>query len=79
MKDSKPFGKIQRLPELNKKFGELHIGLLEKEAAIMEPLVHDDFLKVKEVLDTKPFAEVLRPRVNQKFEEIWDKLKNQMI
>lgn len=75
VKDSKPFGKIQRLPELNKKFGELHIGLLEKEAAIMEPLVHDDFLKVKEVLDTKPFAEVLRPRVNQKFEEIWDKLK----
>ena len=41
----------------------------------MEPLVHDDFLKVKEVLDTKPFAEVIRPRVNQKFEEIWDKLK----
>ena len=75
VKDSKPFGKIQRLPELNKKFGELHIGLLEKEAAIMEPLVHDDFLKVKEVLDTKPFAEVLRPCVNQKFEEIWDKLK----
>ena len=75
VKDSKPFGKIQRLPELNKKFGELHIGLLEKEAAIMEPLVHDDFLKVKEILDTKPFAEVLRPRVNQKFEEIWDKLK----
>ena len=26
VKDSKPFGKIQRLPELNKKFGELHIG-----------------------------------------------------
>lgn len=75
VKDGKPFGKIQILPELNKKFGELHIGLLEKEAAIMEPLVHDDFLKVKEVLDTKPFAEVLRLRVNQKFEEIWDKLK----
>lgn len=55
------------------------MGLLEKEAAIMDPLVHDDFLKVKEVLDTKPFAEVLRPRINQRFEEIWDKLKNQMI
>ena len=75
VKDSKPFGKIQRLPELNKRFEELHMGLLEKEAAIMDPLVHDDFLKVKEVLDTKPFAEVLRPRINQRFEEIWDKLK----
>lgn len=75
VKDSKPFGKIQRLPELNKRFEDLHMGLLEKEAAIMDPLVHDDFLKVKEVLDTKPFAEVLRPRINQRFEEIWDKLK----
>ena len=51
------------------------MGLLEKEAAIMDPLVHDDFLKVKEVLDTKPFAEVLRPRINQKFDEIWEKLR----
>lgn len=75
VEDSKPFGKIQRLPELNKRFEDLHMGLLEKEAAIMDPLVHDDFLKVKEVLDTKPFAEVLRPRINQRFEEIWDKLK----
>ena len=47
----------------------------EKEAAIMDPLVHDDFLKVKEVLDTKPFAEVLRPRINQRFDEIWEKLR----
>lgn len=53
--------------------------MLEKEAAIMDPLVHDDFLKVKDVLDTKQFAEVLRPRINQRFEEIWEKLKNQMI
>lgn len=51
VKDGKPFGKIQRLPELNKRFEELHMGLLEKEAAIMDPLVHDDFLKVKDVLD----------------------------
>ena len=51
------------------------MGLLEKEAAIMDPLVHDDFLKVKEVLDTKPFAEVLRPRINQRFDEIWEKLR----
>jgi len=75
VKDSKPFGKIQRLPELNKRFEELHMGLLEKEATIMDPLVHDDFLKVKEVLDTKPFAEVLRPRINQRFDEIWEKLR----
>ena len=75
VKDSKPFGKIQRLPELNKRFEELHMGLLEKEAAIMDPLVHDDFLKVKEVLDTKSFAEVLRPRINQRFDEIWEKLR----
>ncbi len=75
VKDGKPFGKIQRLPELNKRFEELHMGLLEKEAAIMDPLVHDDFLKVKDVLDTKQFAEVLRPRINQRFEEIWEKLK----
>ena len=51
------------------------MGLLEKEAAIMDPLVHDDFLKVKEVLDTKSFAEVLRPRINQRFDEIWEKLR----
>jgi hypothetical protein len=51
------------------------MGLLEKEAAIMDPLVHDDFLKVKEVLDTKPFAEVLRPCINKRFEEIWEKLR----
>lgn len=75
VKDSKPFGQIQKLPELNKKFEELHMGLLKKETAIMEPLVHDDFLKVNEVLDTKPFAEMLRPRINQGFEEIWDKLR----
>ena len=36
VKDSKPFGKIQRLPELNKRFEELHMGLLEKEATIMD-------------------------------------------
>lgn len=75
IKDSKPFGKIQKLPELNARFAELHIGLLEKEAAIMEPLVHEDFLKVKEVLDTKSFAEILRPGINKRFEEIWDKLR----
>ena len=75
VKDSKPFGQIQKLPELNKKFEELHMGLLKKETAIMEPLVHDDFLKVNEVLDTKPFAEMLRSRINQGFEEIWDKLR----
>ena len=69
VKTGKPFGKIQRLPELNMKFEDLHMGLLEKEAAIMEPLVHDDFLKVKEVLDSKPFAEVLRHRINQRFEK----------
>ena len=51
------------------------MGLLEKEATIMDPLVHDDFLKVKEVLDIKPFAEVLRPRINQRFDEIWEKLR----
>ena len=51
------------------------MGLLEKEAAIMDPLVHDDFLKVKDVLDTKSFAEVLRPRINQRFDEIWEKLR----
>ena len=75
VKTGKPFGKIQRLPELNMKFEDLHMELLEKEAAIMEPLVHDDFLKVKEVLDSKPFAEVLRPRINQRFDEIREKLK----
>lgn len=74
VKTGKPFGKIQRLPELNMKFEDLHMGLLEKEAAIMEPLVHDDFLKVKEILDSKPFAEVLRPRINQRFDEIREKL-----
>ena len=42
------------------------MGLLEKEAAVMEPLVHDDFLKVKAVLDSKPFAEVLRQKINQR-------------
>ena len=51
------------------------MGLLEEEAEIMEPLVHDDFLKVKEVLDSKPFAEVLRPKINERFNEIFDKLK----
>ena len=30
---------------------------------------------MKEVLDTKPFAEVLRPRINQRFDEIWEKLR----
>lgn len=74
VKTGKPFGKIQRLPELNMKFEDLHMGLLEKEAAIMEPLVHDDFLKVKEVLDSKPFAEVLRSHINQRFDEIREKL-----
>lgn len=74
VKTGKPFGKIQRLPELNMKFEDLHMGLLEKEAAIMEPLLHDDFLKVKEVLDSKPFAEVLRHRINQRFDEIREKL-----
>lgn len=72
--DRNPFSKIQKLPELNQKFKNLHVGLLEKEAAIMEPLVHDDFLKVKEVLDSKPFAEELRPKINQRFEEIFEKL-----
>ena len=74
VKTGKPFGKIQRLPELNMKFEDLHMGLLEKEAAIMEPLVHDDFLKVKEVLDSKPFAEVIRHRINKRFDEIREKL-----
>lgn len=74
VKTGKPFGKIQRLPELNMKFEDRHMGLLEKEAAIMEPLVHDDFLKVKEILDSKPFAEVLRLRINQRFDEIREKL-----
>ena len=73
--DRNPFGKIQKLPELNQKFTKLHMGLLEKESEVMKPLVHEDFLKVKEVLDTKPFAEKLRSGINKRFEEIFDKLE----
>ena len=74
--NSRPFGRIQKLPELNKKFTELHMGLLEEAAAEMEPLVRSDFLKVKELLDSKSFAEILRPGINQRFDEIWDKLRS---
>ena len=75
VEDRKPFGKIYRLPELNKKFDDLHMGLLEKEAEEIQPIVQEDFQKVKAVLDAKPFAEELRPDINRRFEELWKKLE----
>ena len=75
VEDRKPFGKIYRLPELNKKFDDLHMGLLEKEAEEIQPIVREDFQKVKAVLDIKPFAEELRPDINCRFEELWKKLE----
>ena len=75
VKEKKPFGKIQNLPDMSMKFVQQYGALLEKEADAMRPIVDDDLKKVLSVLDSKTFAEVFRDRMIQAFEELQQKLE----
>jgi hypothetical protein len=56
------------------KFVKQYGALLEKEAKEMEPIVADDYKKVMDTLETKPFADVFRTKFAARFEELKDKL-----
>lgn len=72
--DRNPYSSIQKLPVLNDKFMKLYGSLLEKEAKQMEPIVADDYKKVMDTLDTKPFADILHSKFVSVFEELKKKL-----
>jgi hypothetical protein len=69
-----PFSQIQKLPEMCDKFVNQYGALLEVEAKEMEPIVADDYKKVMDILETKPFADVFRTKFAARFEEIKTKL-----
>jgi hypothetical protein len=69
-----PFSQIQKLPDMCDKFVKQYGALLEKEAKEMEPIVADDYKKVMDILETKPFADAFRTKFAARFEEIKDKL-----
>jgi hypothetical protein len=69
-----PFSQIQKLPDMCDKFVKQYGALLEKEAKEMEPIVADDYKKVMDILETKPFADAFRTKFAERFEEIKDKL-----
>lgn len=70
-----PFGQIQNLPELIKKFIDKYGALLEKEASQMAPIVDADYKKVMAVLDTKRFADALKTKFANAFAELKKKLE----
>lgn len=70
-----PFGQIQKLPELIKKFIDKYVALLEKEAAQMAPIVDNDYKKVMAALDSKPFVDVFRTKFANAFAELKKKLE----
>lgn len=72
--DKSPYCSVQKLPVLNDKFMNLYGNLLEKEASLMEPNVADDYKKVMDTLETKPFADVLKDKFVGVFEELKKKL-----
>jgi hypothetical protein len=69
-----PFSQIQKLPDMCDKFVKQYGALLEKEAKEMEPIVADDYKKVMDILETKPFADAFWTKFAARFEEIKDKL-----
>jgi hypothetical protein len=69
-----PFNQIQKLPDMCDKFVKQYGALLEKEAKEMEPIVADDYKKVMDILETKPFPEAFRTKFAARFEELKDKL-----
>jgi hypothetical protein len=69
-----PFGQIQKLPEMCDKFVSQYGALLNKEADEMAPIVGDDYKKVMDTLETKPFADSFRTKFASRFEELKKKL-----
>ena len=70
----KPFGQIQKLPDMSMKFVQQYGALLEKEAEAMRPIVDDDLQKVLNTLDEKEFALIFRDKFLRAFEELKQKL-----
>lgn len=70
----KPFGQIQKLPDMSMKFVQQYGTLLEKEAEEMRPIVDDDLEKVLHTLDEKEFAPIFRDKFVNAFAELKQKL-----
>jgi hypothetical protein len=69
-----PFSQIQKLPGMCEKFVSQYGALLTKEAEEMKPIVEDDYKKVIDILETKPFADVFRTKFDARFNELKNKL-----
>ena len=70
----KPFGQIQKLPELSTQFVDQYGSLLNQEADEMRPIVDDDLKKVLNTLDEKEFASVFRNKFIKAYEDLKEKL-----
>lgn len=70
----KPFGQIQKLPELSTQFVDQYGSLLNQEADEMRPIVDDDLKKVLNTLDEKEFAAVFRNKFIKAYEDLKEKL-----
>ena len=71
----RPFGQIQKLPDMSQDFVMQYGTLLEKEAEAMRPILEDDLKKVLHTLDDKEFASEFRDKIVKAFSELKKKLE----
>ena len=71
----RPFGQIQKLPDMSQDFVMQYGTLFEKEAEAMRPILEDDLKKVLHTLDDKEFASEFRDKIVKAFSELKKKLE----
>ena len=71
----RPFGQIQKLPDMSQDFVMQYGTLLEKEAEAMRPILEKKKKKVLHTLDDKEFASEFRDKIVKAFSELKKKLE----
>jgi hypothetical protein len=69
-----PYGEIYKLPNLLNTYGDLHVALLEREAAQVKKRIMDDRQVVLDVLNNSPVKDQLLNTVRSRFNDLDDRL-----
>ncbi|MHA0855675.1 BREX system P-loop protein BrxC [Paenibacillus sp. CMAA1364] len=71
-----PYSEIHKLPSLLEQFADLHITLLENEAAPIRAEIIIDHQQVMDILDQKTFGEKFKEQFTKRFAELREKLEH---
>lgn len=71
-----PYSSIQKLPDLNGRFADIHCALLKTEADIMRPIVEDSYNTIVEMLAAKGLSNQFGDKFKKRFDELKNKLEH---